>query len=52
MTLGYLQDITRMSSGQDEFRMTQKVPRRLSQSNQREREKSDFVISWSLKYFV
>ena len=33
-----------MSSGQDDFRMTQKVLRRLSESNQRERGKSDFVI--------
>ena len=33
-----------MNSGQDDFRMIQKVLRRLSESNQREREQSDFVI--------
>ena len=33
-----------MNSGQDDFRMIQKVLRRLSESNQREREQSDFII--------
>ena len=33
-----------MNSGQDDFRMIQKVLRRLSEGNQREREQSDFVI--------
>ena len=33
-----------MNSGQDDFRMIQKVLRRLLESNQREREQSDFVI--------
>ena len=46
MSSGYLQYVFRMFSGclQDDFRMTQKVLRRLSESNQRERGKSDFVI--------
>ena len=33
-----------MSLGQDGFRMTQKVLRRLSESDQRAREQSDFII--------
>ena len=44
MTSGYLQDIFRKYSGYDDFRMTQKIQRRLSESNQRARQQSDFVI--------
>ena len=33
-----------MSLGQDGFRMTQKIPRRLSESDQKAREQSYFII--------